>query len=226
MKHDRFASELQEKTGRFWSAILTHPFVQAFGNGTLSRDRFEFYLRQDYQYLRDFARVLAISAGKADPFADGAHLDALIEGVNMELDLHRKTADAFGLTSDDLETTPPALITIAYTSYLLRLAHEGRGSDVAVALLPCAAGYVEIAETLQERGLPDDPASREWIETHTSDRMYEIVDWHIARVNEYARHADAGDKAKWLQYYETSVRFELLFFEMAWTKTLWPECLP
>ncbi|HEY5190642.1 MAG TPA: hypothetical protein VII77_01550, partial [Candidatus Deferrimicrobium sp.] len=56
-----FYRELREKTDPLWETIFHHPFVKGIGDGTLSRDRFEFYLKQDYVYLIDFSRVFALA---------------------------------------------------------------------------------------------------------------------------------------------------------------------
>ena len=173
---DGFARQLRTATDPLWRAIHAHPFVVGIGDGTLPREPFAYYLAQDYVYLDGFSRVLAVGAAKAHDletmrrFAELLH--ATLEG---EMDLHRRTCAAFGITSEQLETTAPAMITSAYTSFLLRACHEGALEDVFAVLLPCAAGYVEIAKGLREAGLPDDPHYRDWIETYTDPAMVELV---------------------------------------------------
>jgi len=41
-------------------------------------------------------------------------------------------------------------------------------------------------------------------------------------VNEYAGDAPAQRKEYWYRLYETSTRFEYLFFDMSWKKEEWP----
>jgi len=57
---------LREIARSVWEAIFAHPFVTELGTGTLARDRFLFFVRQDYLYLQDFARVLCLVGAKAD----------------------------------------------------------------------------------------------------------------------------------------------------------------
>jgi len=52
-----FYGEIRRKTDPLWKRVSDHPFVRGIGDGTLSADRFEFYLKQDYVYLIDFSRV-------------------------------------------------------------------------------------------------------------------------------------------------------------------------
>lgn len=219
----RFSAELRAQTDDLWRAIHAHPFVTGIGDGSLPRDTFAFYLEQDYVYLVDFARVLALAAAKARGLDDMRRFAALLSlTLESEMDLHRRTCAAFGIDAAALEATSAALITSAYTSFLLRTGHEGPVEDLLAVLLPCAAGYVEVGQILSARGLPAAPHLREWIETYTSDDMVELVAWLAAHVDAMGAAAKAAQRARWLDLYRTSARFELLFFDMAWRRETWP----
>jgi thiaminase/transcriptional activator TenA len=221
-----FATEAHEREDALWTAALQHPFVRGIGDGTLSRDRYEFYLKQDYLYLIDYSRILAVLAAKGRDLDEMQRFSALLElTLNMEMELHRRTCAGFGIGQRDLERTEPALVTVAYTSTLLRACYEGRGGDLYAVLLPCTAGYVEIAEHLKARGLPENEHYRDWITTYTSAEMKELTDWFVERMNRLAEDAPKRDWEHWLGLYRTSARFELLFFQMAWEKSFWPECV-
>ena len=43
-----------------------HPFVRSMGDGTLSMDRFTYFMKQDYLFLIDYCRVVAIATAKSD----------------------------------------------------------------------------------------------------------------------------------------------------------------
>ena len=48
-----------------WSAYTTHKFVAGLGDGTLPREAFLRYLRQDYVFLVHFSRAWALAVVKA-----------------------------------------------------------------------------------------------------------------------------------------------------------------
>jgi len=222
-----FARELRLATTPLWDAIHEHPFVTGIGNGTLPHEPFAYYLAQDYVYLDGFARVLAVGAAKAHDLATMQRFSELLHAtLDSEMDLHRRTCAAFGITTDELEDTAPALITSAYTSFLLRSCHEGSLDDVFAVLLPCAAGYVEIAQRLFDAGMPEDPHYRDWIETYTDPAMVELVDWLVERVDALGVSAPASAQERWRELYATSTRYELLFFDMAWRQETWPPIVP
>ncbi|MDM7914844.1 MAG: hypothetical protein QUU85_06180, partial [Candidatus Eisenbacteria bacterium] len=56
--------ELRRDNDSVWGAIHSHPFVTGIGSGTLDVDRFRFFLSQDYPYLKEFCRVLALAVSR------------------------------------------------------------------------------------------------------------------------------------------------------------------
>lgn len=227
MDDPAFVSEARNRTEAIWTAIHAHPFVRAIGGGSLPRDRFEFYLRQDYVYLVDFSRVLALAAAKAGDVETMQFFSSVLQAtIHSEMELHRRTSADFGIPVEALEATEPAMITAAYTSALLRTCYEGTLGDILAILLPCAAGYVEVADRLGRSGLPGDRHCRDWIETYTSAEMRAMADWLVDRTNRAAAAGTGADRGRWHALYRMSARYELLFFEMAWTMSVWPEPVP
>ncbi len=43
-----------------------HPFVVGMGDGTLEKDKFQYYIIQDYLYLLDYAKLYAIGVVKSN----------------------------------------------------------------------------------------------------------------------------------------------------------------
>ena len=62
----------------------------------------------------------------------------LDETLNTEMELHRGYCAQFGISREELEATRPAPTTVAYTSYLLRVASQGSFGELAAlaAALP------------------------------------------------------------------------------------------
>ena len=222
-----FSNQIRQKTEPLWSAILRHPFVKGIGDGTLSRDRYIFFLNQDYVYLVEFSRVFALASAKAQKLHDMGYFAALLNAtLNTEMELHRKTCEEFGISAGELEKTEPALITAAYTNLLVRTCHEGTLTDILAVLLPCATGYVEIGQYLLKQGLPADPHYRNWIETYASPEFAEFAEWLKSRLDTLGQAGNEEQKNRWYQLYLASSRFEFLFFEMSWNMEVWPAVLP
>ena len=226
MSKTPFYQEMRQKADPLWRAIFKHPFVKGIGDGTLSRDRFEFYLKQDYVYLIDFSRVFALACAKSWNLADmGTFATLLHATLNMEMELHRKTCAAFEIPAQELAKTRKSMITSAYTGFLVRTCYEGGLSDILAVLLPCACGYVEIGQKLKSEGLPDNRFYQEWIHTYSSREFVDLTNWLIEKMNEHAGDASSQRKEYWYRLYESSTRFEYLFFDMSWKKEEWPAAI-
>jgi thiaminase/transcriptional activator TenA len=228
MSRAGFYRELRQKADPLWQAVFGHPFVRGVGDGSLSRDRFEFYLKQDYLYLIDFNRVFALAGAKSRILEEMETFAALLNAtLKTEMELHRNTCAAFGIPAHELTKTRKSMITSAYTDFLLRTSYEGGLPEILAVLTPCACGYAEIGQRLVSGKLPDDPFYRDWIRTYSSREFLDLSDWLVEKLNEHARGASAMRREDWYRLYETSVRFEYLFFDMGWKKEEWPaEIMP
>jgi len=60
-----FSAEAWQRIGPLYEAILALPFNQELAAGTLSRERFTFYILQDALYPTQFGRALAVTAARA-----------------------------------------------------------------------------------------------------------------------------------------------------------------
>ena len=80
-----------------------HRFVQAMGDGSLSLERFSYYMRQDFLFLIDYCRVLAIASAKSPDLASMGRFAALLdETLNSEMDLHRVFCLDVGISDSEL----------------------------------------------------------------------------------------------------------------------------
>ncbi len=60
-----FADDIEGRALPIRRAILSHPFVTGVGDGTLPVAKFKYYVLQDYVYLIDYSRVLALASARA-----------------------------------------------------------------------------------------------------------------------------------------------------------------
>jgi thiaminase/transcriptional activator TenA len=215
-----FSDTLLDRGEDVWAAQKSHPFVVELAEGTLDEDAFLHWVRQDYRYLLDYARVFAIAATKADDEATMTYLmDVAHTILDYEMDLHREFAADFGISPEELEAVQKSPTCIGYTNYLVRTAHEGSIAEISAAIYPCGQGYLDIADHMAD--LSDgDHQYTPFIEKYTSDEFREAVDWMRAFVDEcgerYPGEHDAMEEA-----FLTSARLEHAFWEMAYTEEQW-----
>ena len=108
-----FSDTVEMKFHGLRRSILNHPFTTGIGDGTLDIEKFKFYVRQDYLYLIDYSRVLAMASARSGTLESmGWFARLLHETLNTEMDLHRDYCAQFGISAKELEETQKAPTTL------------------------------------------------------------------------------------------------------------------
>ena len=219
------SDELRERGEPIWSRSLAHPFVLGIGDGSLPVDRFKFYVRQDYLFLVEYARVLALAVSKGDDLPTMEKLAGLLHAtLSTEMSLHRAYCGEFGIGPAELERTEPAPTTYAYTRHLLETAWSGSLAEIVASLFPCQWGYWEIGRMLAARGAPRNaPLYRRWIEMYSSKEYRDLAHWVKALLDRLGERASGAERQRMAARFLLSSRFEHAFWEMAWARERWPE---
>ncbi len=218
-----FAQDVEQKALRLRQVILSHPFVTGVGDGTLAVEKFKHYVMQDYLYLIDYARVLALASARAPDLQTMGWFAALLDQtLNTEMDLHRSYCAEFGVTALELEATRPAPTTVAYTGFLLKTAYHDSYPELIAALLPCQWGYWEIGRHLAEGGEPEAaPLYGQWIRMYASAEFADLARAIRALTCRVAEGASADELRAMGDAYLTSMRFELKFWDMSYNLERW-----
>lgn len=215
--------ELHAAAEPVWQSQLDHPFVKGIADGTLEEERFKRWVLQDYRYLKEFARIFAWAVAKAERLeAMSWYARVLDLTLNTEMDLHRQYARRFGLTPGDLEAAPMWPTTRAYTDFLVRTAADGDMADLLAALLPCAWGYVHIAQALAAGEPPEDQRYADWIAQYASDEFAQAAEWLKEELSRLAAGASAAKRERLKELFVLSSRYEWQFWEMCWEGEEWP----
>jgi thiaminase/transcriptional activator TenA len=194
-----------------WDAQLAHPFVRGIGDGTLPEEAFRFYVRQDYLFLIDYGRLLALGAARAPRLAWMRRFAVLAQSVlETEMALHREFAASWGISAEELERERPAPATAAYCDFLLRTAALGDFAELTAALAPCMWGYAEVGAALAAAA----PAERyrEWIDMYASEEFAELAGWARELVD---ATGESGDHERMRAAFVTSSEHELAFWGSA-----------
>lgn len=217
-----FTEELRTAAKPIWDAQLEHPFVRGLGDGTMDPEIFKRWVLQDYRYLKEFARVFAWATAKADDLQSMAWFAGVLDlTLNTEMELHRQYAARFGLSQSDLEEEPMWPTTRAYTDFLVRTAADGDMLDLLAALLPCAWGYVEVAEGLARGNPPEDQRYADWIRQYASEEFAQAAAWLREEMDRLARGIPEEKKARLREIFLVSSRYEWRFWEMCWRGEAW-----
>ncbi len=217
-----FTAELWKSIEAIYAAIQRHPFLKGLTDGSLPRENFRFYAVQDALYLREFARALSIAAARApqdnwiimfNEHAAGA--------LKVERALHESFFQEFGLSPQQVATTPLAPTTLAYTNYLLAVAYAAPFHEAIAALLPCYWIYWEVGKELERAGSPD-PLYARWIETYASKEFGSLVRAVLDATEATASGLHLSELDAMRRHFLVTSRYEWMFWEMGYRLESWP----
>ncbi|KZE10784.1 thiaminase II [Priestia aryabhattai] len=219
----KFSERLYEKLQPIWRQNHNHPFVQGMGDGTLEKEKFRFYMIQDYLYLIDYAKLFAIGAMKATDLQTMGKFAALLDStLNEEMSLHREYAKKFEISEKELEKAQPSPTTLAYTHYMLHVGQSGTLAELVAALLPCMWSYWEIGKELSEKPGANNEFYREWIEMYSSEEFGELATWCINLFDSLTEDKSEVELEKLEEVFLNTTRFEYMFWDMAYNEAMWP----
>jgi hydroxymethylpyrimidine/phosphomethylpyrimidine kinase len=180
-----FCARLIANSLRDWQGYTQHEFVRQIASRMLPREAFVWFLKQDYIFLRHYARVWARGAASAvvgRTFADIALFAGMAGAMANEAQTHVRLCERWGISLQELELgTRESAATLAYTRYVLDVANGGDALDLLAATAPCVLGYAEVGLWLaSQRSAPkqaseDEAAYEEWVETYAGDEFQEVV---------------------------------------------------
>src|SRR5690625_4992911 len=172
-----FTDRLFNTVEPVWNSYLEHPFVKGIGEGTLDKEKFIHYMKQDYVYLIEYSRVFAIGSAKANDLKTMTIFANLLHGtMNFEMDLHREYAEKFGISNEELEATEASATMTAYTSYMISQAQLGGVENAVAAVLACAWSYNWIGKQLATwPGATEQEVYCNWDRKYASEGMTHIT---------------------------------------------------
>ena len=218
----RFSDEAWQQNAALREAIHRLPFNTELAAGTLSRERFRFYITQDAIYLGQYARVLALAAARAPEIAtlQGFGTSAL-GAVAVEQALHGRYLQEFGVDPAAVLQAEPAPDCQAYTSFLLAAAYQEPWEVLVAALLPCFWVYWDVAQAITREAMPDNPY-RAWIDTYADPHFGEAVGRVIGVADTAAAAATPPIRSDMLSAFRRSTQYEWLFWDGAYQQRAWP----
>ena len=220
---ERLTERLRAAASAVWDAQAEHPFIRGIGDGSLDVERFKHWVRQDYLFLTDYARMLSLASARAPDLEAMTRLAELAhETLTTEMSLHRAYAEEFGISADELEREQAAPTCRAYTDFLVRTAATGSFPELVGALLPCIWGFSDVGLALKRGRQPADGRYQAWIDMYASSAFEALSEWCRELLDRVGAGLPPAELSAVEDAFVTSCRYEYLFWEMAWKLETWP----
>lgn len=217
-----FCDEVWRSVAPIRRAMLEMPFNAELRDGTLSVDRFRFYLLQDSYYLKVYARVLALCAAKATDaelileYARRAEVAIVVERA-----LHEDFLGRYGVKAEAVTAAEPSPTTLNYTNYILATAHNASLEEAIAAALPCFWVYREVGCAIAETAAEPNPYQA-WIDTYAGEEFGAAVARQIEIADALAQEASPGLRARMAAHFRRCTQLEWMFWDSAYRLESWP----
>ncbi len=202
-----------------WQSYYVHPFVKGIENGTLDKDKFRYYVIQDYLYLEEYAKAFAVGIAKAKS-AEAMNVFSgyisLLTG--SEMNIHHGYMGKLAVSREELENTPRALDNLSYTSYMLRVAYEEGEAEILAAILSCAYSYERIAVNMVKNN-PDsvnDAFYGEWVAGYASEEYAQGNKVLIDILDKLTENYTEQQIKHLTDIFIACSRYEYLFWDFSW----------
>ena len=214
--------ELRNRHHDLWHKVVTHPFVVEMGDGTLPTEKFKTYFLQDYIFVKDLVSMTALAVSKAPDFQAAGRLNRFLTGIlNPENDLFARAFKELGASEEEYSSVSASPTCQAFGDFMMRVGLEGDFQDIMTVLYVTEGTYLDWGTRLFEAGKrPSNPVYREWIDIHGPQVLGELVTW----MGQVLDIADMGSRLPRIERnFHTTLRYEYLFFEGAYTGERWPD---
>ncbi|AGH81064.1 transcriptional activator [Psychromonas sp. CNPT3] len=203
-----------------WAAYTEHEFVRLLATGELPQPCYLHYLKQDFLFLKQYARAYALAIYKARTLAEMRQFLPSVQALlQEEISHHVRYCNDWGLTELDLEAQTEEVGTVAYTRYVLDTGMSGDVVQLYTALAPCFIGYAQIGRALvmDKRTLKEGNPYTSWIDLYSGDDLQQstlesqqYLDVLLADIDV---HSAQGKTL--IEVFRNATRMEIAFWEQS-----------
>tara|TARA_B110000259_G_scaffold6408_1_gene7097 strand:- start:121 stop:573 length:453 start_codon:yes stop_codon:yes gene_type:complete len=135
-----FFYRLKNSCNKEWSEYTEHKFLSDLVSNKLPDKNFKKYLVQDYIFLQQFLRILALSVYRSNSFDEINRSVNFIKGIDNEIKLHINYCKKWQIPLKSLINIKAERANSAYTDHVLSVGKNGNNLDIFSSLSPCIIG--------------------------------------------------------------------------------------
>jgi thiaminase/transcriptional activator TenA len=204
---------LLEKAKPLWDKMLSHPFLEEVGRGTLSPKAFNLWLAQDYIFVREAFRFLGVLELKSPDYRISLVLADAFGALKKELLMFEEYSGQKGLSLE----VEPAQVCRAYTDFLITTAIS-KDFEEAFAVLWCAEkAYLDSWSVAKGFAVDENPY-KTFIDNWTSDAFKGYVSWLEDTLNRLLEGKPEREIGSVEEAFLRATRYEYLFWDMVYGK--------
>jgi thiaminase/transcriptional activator TenA len=201
-----------------YQSILAMPFISELSDGSLPKEKFQFYMAQDSLYLEHFGRALSLIAARAHDIGDALEYMRYAEtAIVVENALHESYFKDFGLT--ERGQMQPACHH--YVHFLKSTAALDPVEVAMAAVLPCFWIYKKVGDHIYSHFHSESNPYQNWINTYGGEEFAEAVRKAIDICDRIAAATTPVIREKMTEAFITAAMMESHFWEAAYDLRKW-----
>ena len=199
-----------------YQSILSMPFVTELAAGTLSKERFQFYIAQDALYIESYSALLANIASRLQR---KDHVESFVrfalDGIEVERLMH-----AGFLTGIDIESVTMTPTNLLYSS-LLRAQVLAPVEVEAAAVLPCFWIYQRVGEDILSKSNQATNPYAKWIATYADASFADSTRRAIEICDQLAEDTGEETRRAMTDIFVKCAKMEWMFWNSAYKMEQW-----
>jgi len=214
----KWSDQALESVAAIYEQIIAMPFNRELSNGTLSADKFVFYLAQDAFYLLEFGKALSAISSRLKSADQVLAFATFSSGAILaERALHESYFEELGLPHEVV----PSPTTLLYTNYLLNQAAYANVEVAAAAVLPCFWIYKKVGDHIFSVQKETDNPYKRWIDMYAGEAFAKSVKLAIDITDELAERAGEQTRIEMTSAFEQATKLEWMFWDSAYHLEKW-----
>ena len=170
-----FFYKLKSSCKKEWLEYTNHKFLSDLVSNKLPDKNFKNYLVQDYIFLQQFLKILALSVYKSKNFEEINRSINFIKGIDHEIKLHISYCKKWKIPPKSLNNIVVKKANSAYTDHVLRVGKNGDNLDIFSCLSVCIIGYGEIGFKLSKIKNWKKSKYGSWIKMYSSKEYQQVA---------------------------------------------------
>ena len=204
---------LKSSCNKEWSDYTDHRFLSDLVSNKLPDKNFKKYLIQDYTFLQQFLKILALSVYKSNSFDEINRSVNFIKGIDHEIKLHINYCKKWKIPIKSLANIRVERANRAYTNHVLSVGKNGKNIDIFTSLSPCIIGYGEIGFKLSKIKNWKKSKYSSWIKMYSSKEYQQVAKDNIDYLDILFKNSKNKNLNKLKSNFKKSTILEKNFWE-------------
>ena len=205
--------KLKSSCNKEWSEYTDHKFLSDLVSNKLPDKNFKKYLVQDYIFLQQFLKILALSVYKSKSFEEINRSVNFIKGIDHEIKLHISYCKKWKIPLRSLAKIKVESANSAYTDHVLSVGKNGNNLDIFSSLSPCIIGYGEIGFKLSKIKNWKKSKYSSWIKMYSSKEYQQVAKDNINYLDILFKNNKNKNLSKLKSNFKKSTILERNFWE-------------